>query len=148
MTNTAPCPHCGRTTSANEGYSRHVSRCDYNPDVRAAIVSLLADPTAPGHARPQLEYDALAKEHRTTRAQTLVARYRSWPKVCAEFGLRLNPRHRTKGDMGRNEAEIDAEIAHARAMVVEARTEWASSGLPVCRVREIDGGRRLAWEVR
>lgn len=148
MTEAAICPHCGRTTSSHEGYTRHMARCERNPVVRAAIMALLPDPADPSRARAQQEYDALAKAHKTTRAETLVQKYRSWTAVCAEFGLLPNVRHRTNGSMKRHEAEIDAEIASVKAIVKQARAEWANQGLPVCGCRLIDGGRRLAWMVR
>lgn len=148
MTEPLTCPHCGRIVMSGSSWHKHLRACDRNPGMYSAILELLTDPGDPGRARPQREYDALAKAGRVTRAETLVQTYRTWTEACAAFDLLPDVHHRRNGNVDRYAAEIDAEIAHARHMVRVARAEWASQGLPVCGVREIDGGKRVAWMVR
>lgn len=135
----ATCPHCGRTTSSHEGLTQHARRCERNPDVRAAIMALLPDPDNPGRARAQQEYDALAKAHRTTRAETLVQKYRSWTNVCTALGLLPDVRCRTNGSVDRYAKEIDAENRDVGALVRHVRADLANPGLPVGRVRVVGG---------
>jgi len=162
MAETERCPHCGSTYAERRILSFHIPRCLQAPDVRARIVAILEDPDNPGCARGMEDYNRRAVACGVISASALNRHFGGWPNVCTEFGLQhvrygsrkpqaqeVKPRPSTYiSKVDRHAKEIDDELDHARRMVKEARVEWAAHGIPVYKVREIDGGRRLAWSVR
>lgn len=150
MTRTVTCPHCGRMIGiSNLGV--HVGICPRNPAVHVRVAAVLADPDRPGYAVTWYGYDAAARPQRLPSRESLRREYGNWTAVCTAFGLRpVNLRMATASSS--NEAQrlaaLDAEVAAMQAAAEPANPYREWSGLPVCGVREIDGGRRLAWMVR
>lgn len=140
------CLHCGKGI-ARGGKGNHESHCIKNPDVRARIMAVLPDPEWPGYARKARDYEAHARVTGALNLHALQERIGSWTEVCAEFGLRAPGREQRSTKLDQAAVEIDAEIAHARAMVEAARVERFEGGLQVCGVRKLPDG-RLAWMVR
>lgn len=153
--NRQACPHCGgQFVSSFYGY--HIARCLARPDVLAAVGAALADPDNPGQALSVKRYDERAAALGLPASDTLRRTFGSWPTICARVGLA--PGRRSGMAVGtriqRNanqQAQEAAALADIAAMVQRdsAVRAWAADpGMEVCSVREIDGGRRVAYVLR
>jgi len=97
------------------------------------------DPDRPGCALGGVIYARRARECGAPSTEMLRAAFGSWAAVCAHFGL-ASGRDR--------ETQAIREVEDALEAAARLREAWRDHGLPVCRVREIDGGRRMAMELR
>ena len=147
----APCLYCGRTVGGGKLHS-HPGACVRNPAVHARVAAVIADPDRPGYALASPVYEIVAQQRGLPARTTLTAEYGNWAAVCAAFGLK--PPARRGGyrphaaPVTERLAALDAEVERMQAAAEPANPYREWSGLPVCGVREIDGGRRLAWMVR
>jgi hypothetical protein len=74
-----------------------------------------------------------------TSVETLRAVFGSWGAACAHFGLASG---------SEREAAAIRDVEDALETDARLRELWRERGLPVCRACEIDGGRRVACELR
>ncbi len=132
------CPHCGRERGS-KGHAAHMRVCPKDPALYDAIRQALTDPNT-GAGRTRDEY-RLARTACLPPDRVLVSVFSAWGDVLAYYALGLP----LDGE-ARLLAAIAAEAEETRRLL---RQEWEGSyGLPVCGVREIDGGRRVAWVLR
>ena len=133
------CPHCGRLSCGVRNGAAHAAMCPHNPDVAPRIRAALENPDRPGWAFGGVIYARRARECGAPSAEILRAAFGSWAAACAHFGL-ASGRDR--------ETQAIREVEDALEAAARLREAWRDYGLPVCRVREIDGGRRVACELR
>lgn len=131
------CPHCGRQMQD----AAHPDRCVAHPDLREAIMAALEDPDRPGHAVRVAVYARRAAETGAPDEMRLRNAFDNWSGVCRFFGLA----YRSKAD---KEQRAIAEVEAALEADAALREYLDSRGLAVSRVREIDGGRRVACMLR
>ena len=147
--NRQACPYCGKLYERVEWHTRY---CLSAPAVRALVLQAMTDPDKPGCAVSRDAYDLRAREIGAATARALIDQLGKWATVCAVFGLK--PPARRGGyrphaaPVTERLAALDAEVERMQAAAEPANPYREWSGLPVCGVREIDGGRRLAWMVR
>ena len=146
------CPHCGATLSLS-GLYMHEPVCVERPDMRARVREALEDPARPGYAIGVMAYRQRAAELGATSHPTLLEVFGDWGLVCAWAGLKPSkdrpPKARVAVVQRRdNEAAAIAEVEAALEADARLRESLHTRGLEVCAVREIDGGRRVAYMLR
>ncbi len=137
------CPHCGRAVAQ---LKKHVKSCPYSPPVRARIIQALEDPNRPGYAVGGYLYET---SHGMPSRETLKRHIApDWASICIHFGLLPPGQSRAKQHSGEQQLldELEAEREEARRALEYERDRGGA--LEVCRVREIDGGRRVAYMLR
>ena len=151
MTTATACPHCGRELLVSN-FSTHVAVCVRDPATHARIAAVLPDPDRPGYAISSVEYNRLSGRLRLPSVESIRRQYGSWMNACAAFGLKSVNRYSGYRSPATSEAErmaaLDAEVERLRAAASPPNVYRDWQGLECCAVREIDGGKRLAWMVR
>lgn len=143
---TTPCPHCKRPLTV-WALANHHWRCVYRPGI-SELVKRLAESDIPGVAGNSEHYKWATMEYnrslespsamRAPALQTLRDYVGDWETITHWCGLRTMEEH--------NLARLAAEGREVVAILEAERNRGGA--FTVYREREIDGGRRVALEIR
>ena len=151
MTVAYTCPHCG-ATMLRANLSQHAPRCPSAPGMPARIRAALADPGCPGMALSVRAYKENAIAAGLPGPDALRRAWGDWPAVCARVGLVPGRASGYGGGIVQQrrtrEVEAIAEVEEMLEADARLRESLRTRGLEVCAVREIDGGRRVAYMLR